>query len=141
MVIQIQMAYIIFTTPRKAKILLKHLKLKGLIVEETDMPEYLITIRDPGPYIPTELKNSVKIKEFQGRFADFLKDAGKLGKMLFSKGFSAGDAVKITSGVYEGFSGIVKRVNENIEIEISVFGKVVVDVFQEEQLEKIATSF
>jgi hypothetical protein len=135
------MAFIIYASNRKAKVLLKHLKTKGLIVEETDLPEYLITIRDPSPYIPAELKNSVRVKEFQGRFADFLKDAGKLGRILFKKEYSAGDVVKIKSGVYEGFVGIVKKVNKNIEVEISVFGKIVVEEFREEQLEKLATGY
>lgn len=135
------MAFIIYASNRKAKVLLKHLKTKGLIVEETDLPEYLITIRDPSPYIPAELKNSVRVKEFQGRFADFLKDAGKLGRILFKKEYSSGDVVKIKSDVYEGFVGIVKKVNKNIEVEISVFGKIVVEEFREEQLEKLATGY
>jgi hypothetical protein len=134
------MAYVIYSSPRKIKIILKHLRAKGLVVEETDLPEYLITIRDPMPYIPAELKKAVRVQEFEGRFAEFLKNAGRIGRLLFGKEFSEGDAVEVKDGMYKGFSGIVKKMKDKlVEVEVSVFGKVIVEEFLPEQLEKIAS--
>lgn len=59
-----------------------------------------------------------------------------------SAGFKAGDTVKFVKGQYEGLVGIVKTVNkQNLEVEIAVWGRIVKDVVEYDEVEKIVSVF
>jgi len=74
-------------------------------------------------------------------YVKFLKEAGKIREPLRrQKLIGPGDIVKIITGEYEGFTGIVRSKDDDralFRVEISVFGRLVIEVFEGDQLERV----
>ncbi len=135
------MAYVIYAHHAKyIKILRNILSKAGFLVLDTEFPECIIVMRDPSKYIPADIKNHVQIEETKDyNYKRMLKGFDSLTPLIKpSRNFKEGDPVKIIKGTYEGFSGIVKKVNEKtLEVEITVWGRLVRDVFEFDEVEKI----
>ncbi len=135
------MAYIIYAHHTKyIKILRSLLSKAGFLVLDTEFPECIIVMRDPSNHIPPDIKKYIQIEETKD-YKQMLKGFDFLTPLVKpSKNFKEGDPVKIIKGTYEGFSGIVKKVNERtLEIEIVVWGKLIRDVFEFDEVEKIVS--
>ncbi|GAB6183809.1 KOW motif-containing protein [Thermodesulfovibrio hydrogeniphilus] len=137
------MAYIIYAQHTKyIKILRSILSKAGFLILDTEFPECIIVIRNPSEHIPADIKKHIQIEETKD-YKQMLKGFDSLTPLIKpSKNFKEGDPVKIVKGTYEGFSGVIKKINEkNLEVEISVRGKLVKDVFEFDEVEKIISIF
>jgi len=127
--------YIIHTKPRILKLLRAILEGKGYEFEETKFSDYVVTSKDPSDLIPSEFKNSVKVQSFEERHFSILKNAGIIDE-LFPVEFLPGVHVEIKAGRYEGCTGIVRVVRDlECEVVISIWGRIVKEVFKKEELE------
>ena len=135
------MPYITYVPKRKAKYVISLLRQKGLLVQETEMPEYIITIRNPKRHLPPEIVSQIRVEMTTESYVRFLKDAGKAGELLRrSKLIGPGDIVKVIKGEYEGFTGIVRSKDDErdlFRVEISVFGRLISETFEGDQLERV----
>jgi len=131
--------FMVFSTPRRIRILFKTLNgIKDLKVYETKSPEYLFVSKDPADFIPAGLRKDVEVKPFEGRYLPFLKNANRLAGFIKGESLPPGVAVRIISGRYEGFSGIVKSSSETAcVVEISVWERIVRAECGREELEKL----
>ena len=133
--------YLIYATPARIRLLLKILSSKDdLCVYETKEKEYLFVRGDPLPHIPSELRRQVTIKPFSGRYLPFLKNAGRLNEIMESiePKVTEGSAVRVTSGRFEGFSGIVREMRgDTCIVEISVFGRILCEEFSKDELQPV----
>jgi len=137
------MAYLIYSRHSKyIKILKSILSKARLTVFDTEFPECILVVRDPEPYIPEELKPHIQITETK-QYKQLLKGFDSFTELIKpSKSFKEGEVVQIIKGTYEGLSGMIKKVNEkNLEIEISVFGRIIKDIFEFDEVEKISKIF
>lgn len=137
------MAYLIYAKQQKyIKILKSILSKAHYVVMETELPEYIIVMRDPAAHIPKEIKPHIQITEIFD-YKRFLKGFDSFTEMIMpGKQFKEGDAVKIIRGTYEGFTGVIRKVNEkNLEVEVSVFGRIIKDIFEFDEVEKVVSIF
>ncbi len=130
--------FTIFSTSKQIKIIKKLLEKEGFKIRETKFPEYIVTTYDPSSFIPKSLKKSFKIMKFSDRYFSILKETNTLKELLEPVSFKKGDPVKIISGNYKDFAGIIIAVQSNnlYKVEIGIWGKIITDVLQAEQLEK-----
>lgn len=121
--------FIIRGSAQKLKFVKKLLEKEGLHVEDTIMPDYILTVRDPTEYIPEDYKTHIKIAPLDNSYVSILKNTGVIKDMIMSKGkCDVGNVVKINNGKYSGFTGIIAEIEDKFcTIEISVFGKIVKD--------------
>ncbi len=116
-----------------------------MFVHETEMPEYIVTIRNPRRHLPPEIVSQIRVEMTNESYVKFLKDAGKIGELLRRpKLIGPGDIVKIIKSEYEGFTGIVRSKDDKRELfrmEISVFGRLISEVFEGDQLERAESGF
>ena len=137
------MAFFIYCNQTKyIKILRSILEKNSIVVLDTEFPECILTMRNPEKHIPKDLKAQYKIEEVDD-FKQFLKGFDSLTSILKpSKDIKEGDVVKITKGTYEGMTGLVKKMNKKtVEVEVSAWGKIVKEIFEPEELEKITPLF
>ncbi len=120
--------FYINAAPKIMKVIIALLHENGFVVRETKMAEYILVRNDPTDYIPDNLRTSVKIKEDDGEYIPFLKEAGRLRDILHPPKLQNGATVLITGGPYADFKGIVKSVHESdnsYSIELSIWGQIV----------------
>lgn len=137
------MAYLIYCQHSKyIKILKSIFSKERILTMDTEFPECIIVVRDPQKYIPNDIKPYIQITETKD-YKQFLKGFDSFTEMIKpSKTFKEGDVVRVIKGTYEGLSGVIKKVNDkNLELEISVFGRIIKDIFEFDEIEKIQKPF
>ncbi len=125
------------------KFIKKLLEKNGLHVEETTEPGYILTVRDPMPYIPESYRDKVSISQCDS-YASILKKAGIIKKLTdAAEQYEFGTPVKITAGPYEGLTGRVIRAENKKEctVEISVWGKIIKEVVKSSDMEPFENPF
>ncbi len=135
------MAYISYVQHTKyIKIFRSLLSKAGFLVLDTEFPECIIVMRDPSKHIPADIKRHIHIEESK-EYKRMLKGFDSLTPLIKPfKNFKEGAPVKIIKGTYEGFSGVIKKINEtNIEVEISVWDRLVKDIFEFDEVKKIVS--
>jgi hypothetical protein len=130
--------YVIFGAPKVIKTITLILSEKGFLVMPTKLKEYIIVRRDPRRDIPEGFYDQVRIEEFNENYYTFLKGDDALKDIISPAKHRAGQVVSIIGGTYRDFKGIIKTVNQNntYVVEISVFGKPVRAVVENEHLQK-----
>lgn len=115
--------YLISGAPKKIKRIFTLYKNMPLGLKETEFGEYLLSEKDPAGMIPSQMMSSLKVDVVDDcRAKNLVKGAVPESKPLPSRGMP----VRITSGTYKDFSGIVKSIeNEDCTVEVMVFGHIV----------------
>lgn len=137
------MVYLIYSQhPKYIKILKSIFSKERILTMDTEFPECIIVVRDPQKYIPNDIRPYIQIIETKD-YKQFLKGFDSFTEMIKpSKVFKEGDVVRVIKGTYEGLSGVIKKVSDkNLELEISVFGRIVKDIFEFDEVEKIQKLF
>jgi|GEM_PF-5321420 len=116
--------YLKFPQKRKQLLTALHGKVR---VRETQLPEYIIAPCDPTAHIPQALQRYVTVMDIDDSHTHaMLKNAGTTAEVRHKK-FSVGDAIKIKSGRYAGFTGLVSGSGElpdEYMVEIGIWGHV-----------------
>lgn len=137
------MAYLIYSQhPKYIKLLKSIFSKERILTIDTEFPECIVVIRDPNRFIPRDIKSHIQIVETKD-YRQFLKGFDSFTEMFKpSKAFKEGEVVRVIKGTYEGLSGVVKKVNDkNLELELSVFGRIIKDIFEFDEVEKIQKVF
>ena len=118
--------FILMGASAKLKFIKKILDRDGVHVEETKYPDFILTVRDPTPYIPSEYLNSIKIKALDENepYFNILKNSGLLKELEVPKEFDVDTPVRVIGGEYAELTGIIAR-NEprHCVVVVNVFGK------------------
>ena len=135
--------FYISAKPKIIKLLIALLEKNGFVVRETKLEDYIIVRNDPTAYIPDHLQNSVKIKEDDGDYTSFLKEAGRLRDILNPPKLQVGAAVLITEELYKDFKGIIKAVHDDdsYSVELSIWGRIVLVKIEAANVRGIAANF
>lgn len=136
------MMYMIHSnSTRNIKLITKLLEGKGYIVWPTKLPDYIYVRKDPHGIIPDNLKQSLRIIEFENdeSIYRFLREAGLISEILEPPKIHVGEPVCVVGGMYKDFRGIVKSINDNgtVNVEISIFGKITNAVLERSQVETV----
>jgi len=129
--------------PGKAKFIKNLLDKVGLHVSETTLPEYIVTVRDPNKLIPPEYAKYITVSTLTQAYSHILKDANIVKMIVDSpKEFSVDTPVRVISGEYNDFTGIVaQNENRHCVVQMSVWGKMITAPIKHADLEAIELPF
>jgi hypothetical protein len=125
-----ELMFMIQASMNKLKVVRKKLAEQGVHVVDTILPDYVLTVRDPRQYLPSELTSSLIVKQCKENeaYTRILKDAGIVERMLGDAPdqFAFGTPVVVTGGEYKGFNGhVAQNEAKTCVVEVEVWGKVI----------------
>lgn len=120
--------YITKGSSGKIKYIKKLLEKKGMQVVETICPEFIVTVRDPKPFIPPEYIAHLDIRTLDEGWQNMVKDFDCIKELVNApQEFKDGTPVKIINGEYKDFTGtVIRNGNMNCDVLINVWGNKII---------------
>lgn len=135
--------WIIKGRPRDLKFIKQLLSKKGHAVQDTQVEQFIFTVRDPSSDIPDTYRDRLEIKEFTEDWRRIAKEYDCIKHLVNApREFDFDAHVKIISGKWEGLQGrVVRNSDMTCDVEIVVCGKLMKETFEHSALEVTESPF